>query len=96
MRFESGEATCWRDTRENLLIAPPGPWLELAAAWHFACGIQVGGTIACWWDNAPAPPILATTQETFRSIACGAGDCCAIRDDNEIRCWGTGFGFLED
>ena len=72
-----------------------------AGAWH-TCGLRTSGKIACWGLNgipyydpeADEARILETGQTdappgNFRAVAAGWTHTCAIRENEEIACWGN-------
>jgi hypothetical protein len=71
-------------------LPPPGAFTSVKTGWDFACGLKIGGTIACWGNGAngdTAPP-----AGTFQAISLAAttdGYDCGVRTDGTLACWGN-------
>jgi hypothetical protein len=84
------------------LDAPSGSFLELASGPYSSCAIDVDGRLACWGLGKPGqePSEECETATsygqsdppngTFRAIAVGKYNACAIRTDGTLACWGAG------
>jgi hypothetical protein len=75
--------------------APAGPsanlYTRVAAGWAHTCAIQsAGGAVTCLGDQTS--PTTQAPAGTFKEIAAGGQQTCAIREDDKIVCWGVGPG----
>ncbi|HWV39472.1 MAG TPA: Ig-like domain-containing protein [Vulgatibacter sp.] len=71
---------------------------------HFACGLQVDGRVECWgeaippssnpfaiqFDEAAFEGDFANTAQTFVEVGVGLTSVCALTEDGEVWCWGSG------
>jgi alpha-tubulin suppressor-like RCC1 family protein len=83
------QLACW-----GAVSAPPGGFfVQVSAGTAHACGVRIGGTLACWGNNlyqqATPPP------GTFLQVSGGLFHTCGVRADGTLTCWGINtFGQL--
>jgi len=92
-----------------VLVSGGITWNRLAAGWDHVCGLDMGGAVWCWGNNAdgqlgqgttggslPAPASVATPVP-FTAIASGAAFTCGLGTDSLAYCWGQNtYGMLGD
>jgi alpha-tubulin suppressor-like RCC1 family protein len=76
----------------------PGTWDQIAIGENHACGVMVGGTLACWGANNFGQLGLGSFVEyhepqavgtsTWTNVAVGVDDTCAISASGALYCWG--------
>lgn len=78
-------------------------WLQVDLGSGFTCGIDAELHLRCWGLNesrvlfddpevsvASTPPDSPTVEGEYRLVAAGWRHVCAVRDDQQIFCWGDG------
>lgn len=70
-------------------VSPSG---RFDASDGFACGVRVGGAVACWgvWGDVPEA-VAAVPEGVFTAVAAGGEHVCAVDEDGAVVCWGDGF-----
>jgi len=69
-------------------ITPPaGTFVSVDAGGDYACGVETGGTIACWGDDSYGDAI--PPAGTFSSVSAGSDNTCGVKMDGTIACWGS-------
>jgi alpha-tubulin suppressor-like RCC1 family protein len=85
-------------------VSGGGSWKSVSAGLKSNCAIRSDDTMRCWGNNNDgqlgtgnttqytSPTALTATggwnTATWKSVAMGASNACAIRTDDTIRCWG--------
>jgi hypothetical protein len=58
----------------------------ISAGDNLTCGIQVGGTLACWGNNAAGQSSLPTGS--FTAVSAGGFHACGLGTGGTVTCWG--------
>ena len=76
-------------------LAPPGPFVQLAAGDYHSCGLRADGSVACWGcginggsgvgnlDRCRPPDV------TFEQIVAVDSTSCGLDLEGRLHCWGT-------
>ena len=64
-----------------------GDMATITTATKHACGLRIGGTLACWGDG-PLPVIGADAATRFRQATTWDNVTCVITLGYEVQCWG--------
>lgn len=82
------------DTRPD--TTPPGPFVQVAAAWDRTCAVDKEGSVFCWgvdllgesWDDVALSPAHIPSVESASRVALTEGYACALIDQKGLQCWG--------
>jgi len=89
-------AACGKDGEDSAVdTSPPedeypGPFVQVAAASTYTCGLRENGTVECW--GAPLEEYgqtLPPEGERFTQISAGTYHACGVTVDEGSVCWGT-------
>ena len=86
---DDGTAVCWggdsASSWDDPVAAPPGTFKRLVLTSNDdLCGIRTDGSLWCAGDEDELP------AGYFASLAGDVRAACAVREDGELLCWGTG------
>ena len=97
---------CWGRNDSGQLDAPTGAFTEIGAGAYHACAVASDGTLRCWGAGSSSGPPDAgldggnmnavyagqaiAPAGTFRFVAGGYANTCAIHTDGTVACWGAG------
>ncbi len=86
IRADDLSLRCWGAPPEEsgLLDAPDGAFVRLALGSAAACGVRVGGALACWGADATS----AAPDGAFVDVDVSGATACAIDADAGVVCWG--------
>ncbi len=113
-----GDAWCWGSNVHGQVgggeIASPGisaptlvtgahRWAAISAGWNFTCGVERGGRVYCWGDNASGQlgdgttterrsPVAVSGDLTFVAASAGNAHACAVTAQGDAYCWGENSG----
>lgn len=110
----AGKVWCWGNNALGQLgaghfngpVAKPVPidssasYKLLSSHWEHTCGVQTGGSLTCWGDNAQgatgAPTVGLSSPAGVpgvpapSAISAGRDFTCAVDKDQKAWCWGAG------
>ena len=72
---------CW-----GRFVPPPGEFVDVSVGDDHACGIHVGGRLACWGDETAE--LSRPPPGVFSAVDSGRGYACAVTTSETVRCWG--------
>jgi hypothetical protein len=78
--------------------------VQLAAAETHICALRASGTISCWGNDRAgqlgdgrrlvdaSPPVTVVGLDHIIQVSAAFDHSCAVRDDGNVACWGSGSG----
>ncbi len=97
---EGGSVSCWGDTSSNIITAPAGQYVHVAAIEDTTCAVDTAGGVVCWGDDTTVT-VGEPAAAGFKHVGITERGVCVLDGSGALTCWGLaevdgGLGIIED